>query len=408
LVRDTLHEDPAMNQMTEQLPLTSSDPTFALCEVAAMMATLSQRGIPTHALLKDCHVQVESLTDPAVRISLDQLSELYRAAASLYGDSRLLPRTAQRLNLTSFGIVGYALLSCESLCDLFRFADAYAPLLNLKFRLLVDSEGSSARLRLLDRYELDDDARAAFMVLELAKIGVLLRHVLGEAFKPVRASCVGANDAQLEELARILGCPVEASEARAEICFDAGLLERGLPQSNAATHSSCRQVCDELMSKLTSHFDLKRHVRDIMLQATERPPTLQELAEALCMSQRTLRRRLDALGTSYNQILEDVRRELAIRYLSTTPWTTEQIAQSLGYSDSANFRQAFKRWTGKSPRDYRANGSPESPTAGRPHVVAGKRAPRNPGRTQHNTLLTEAVSCWARPGYSAQFVGDTA
>jgi AraC-like DNA-binding protein len=395
-----------MNHTTEQLPLTSSDPTFALCEVAAMLATLSQRGVAARTVLSDCQVQVETLTDPAVRISLDQLSEIYRAAAPLYGDSRLLPRTAQRLNLTSFGIVGYALLSCASLSDLFSFADAYAPLLNLKFRLGVGCEGAVACLRLLDRYELDKAERTAFMVLELAKIGVLLRHVLGEAFRPVRASCAGADDAQLEELALILGCPVKSSDNRTDIWFDANLLERGLPQSNGATHSSCRQVCDELMAKLTNHFDLKRHVRDIMMKVSEQPPTLQELAEELCVSQRTLRRRLDALGTSYNQILEDVRRELAIRYLSTTPWTTEQIAQSLGYSDSANFRQAFKRWTGKSPRDYRAAGSTEGTTAERLRVTESKRPPRHTGRPRHDTLLTEAISCWARPAYSPQFASD--
>jgi len=378
-------EEPAMNAMTEHLQLTATDPTFALCEVAAMMAVCSQRGIAACTVLNGCQVGVEDLNDPNVRISLEQQSQIHRAAAALYGDSRLLPRMAQRLNLTTFGIVGYALLSSESL----------------------SCEGSVARMRLLDRYRLDGEAHAAYTVLELAKIGVLLRHVLGEAFKPERAACVGADDAQLQELSQILGCPVDASTSTTEVRFDAGLLERSLPQSNASTHASCQHVCDELMAKLTSHFDLKRHVREIMLKATERPPTLQELAEALCVSQRTLRRRLDALDTSYNQILEDVRRELAIRYLSTTPCTTEQIAQCLGYSDSANFRQAFKRWTGKSPRDYRAAGTEPHP-AERLGVADDKRAPRNPVRQSHNAMLTEAISCWARPAFSSRFVGEAA
>ena len=71
------------------------------------------------------------------------------------------------------------------------------------------------------------------------------------------------------------------------------------------------------------------------------------------MEPRTLRRRLEAQGTSYRLILAEVRRRLAIEYLRKTRMTTEEIASRLGYSEAANFRHAFARWTGKSPHDYR-------------------------------------------------------
>lgn len=71
------------------------------------------------------------------------------------------------------------------------------------------------------------------------------------------------------------------------------------------------------------------------------------------MEPRTLRRRLEAQGTSYREILAGVRQGLAIEYLRKTRMTTEDIASRLGYSDAANFRHAFLRWTGKTPHEYR-------------------------------------------------------
>jgi AraC-like DNA-binding protein len=83
-------------------------------------------------------------------------------------------------------------------------------------------------------------------------------------------------------------------------------------------------------------------------------PALPEVASRLHLSPRTLRRKLEATGNSYNQILEDVRKKLAIRYLLDTPLTTEAISEKLSYSDAANFRHAFKRWTGTAPRAFRS------------------------------------------------------
>jgi AraC-like DNA-binding protein len=90
-------------------------------------------------------------------------------------------------------------------------------------------------------------------------------------------------------------------------------------------------------------------------------PTLSQVAGRLFVSTRTLRRRLEDAQTSYQEIVAETRRDLAARYLTQTSLSTEAIAELLGYSDTANFRQAFKRWTGEPPQQYRSSArSPES------------------------------------------------
>lgn len=88
--------------------------------------------------------------------------------------------------------------------------------------------------------------------------------------------------------------------------------------------------------------DLDRHV-----------PTLREVASALAMSSRTLRRRLMDLGTSYSEILSDQRYQLAAEYLRDTSLTVDRIAERLGYTEVTNFRRAFRRWGGCPPCAFR-------------------------------------------------------
>ena len=99
----------------------------------------------------------------------------------------------------------------------------------------------------------------------------------------------------------------------------------------------------------------------MVLNANGTVPTLSQVASRLFVSTRTLRRRLEDAQTSYQEIVAETRRDLAVRYLTETSLSTEAIAEILGYSDTANFRQAFKRWTGESPQQYRRRArSPES------------------------------------------------
>ena len=82
-------------------------------------------------------------------------------------------------------------------------------------------------------------------------------------------------------------------------------------------------------------------------------PAFDDLARQLNMSERTLRRRLDREGTSYQRIKDTVRREAAIAYLENPELTVSDVAELLGFSDPSAFHRSFKRWTGRSPGDYR-------------------------------------------------------
>jgi AraC-like DNA-binding protein len=98
---------------------------------------------------------------------------------------------------------------------------------------------------------------------------------------------------------------------------------------------------------------LIRALQALFFDLDRGPASLGDIANRLALSERTLRRRLRALGTSYNEILQDARSSSAKEWLRDRNLTMESIAWRLGYTETANFRHAFKRWTGQSPQAFR-------------------------------------------------------
>ena len=111
--------------------------------------------------------------------------------------------------------------------------------------------------------------------------------------------------------------------------------------------------CEQEMASIKAPPALLGQVRRIILGGGGRFPGVEEVASELHMSSRTLKRKLQQLGTSYQEVLDGLRKGLAVEYLTQTDKTVDEIAMSLGYSDASNFARAFRRWTARSPSDYR-------------------------------------------------------
>jgi transcriptional regulator GlxA family with amidase domain len=113
------------------------------------------------------------------------------------------------------------------------------------------------------------------------------------------------------------------------------------------------ESCERLVQEIAWQAGLTRRVYEEITQTPGRFPGIEHVASSLCMTSRTLSRRLAAEGMTYSDLLARVRHALALDYLRTTRLSIEEIAAALGFSDANSFRQAFRRWSGKSPADYR-------------------------------------------------------
>ena len=123
----------------------------------------------------------------------------------------------------------------------------------------------------------------------------------------------------------------------------------GLFLQEPAVHEICRQILLEMKSR----EGLASEVNELLTRDLRAYSDIESVARSLNMTSRTLRRKLSSHGTTFQELLREVRAHIAIAYLRDTKISIEDIAYRLSFSDAANFRHAFKRWTGNSPGHYR-------------------------------------------------------
>lgn len=307
-----------------------------------------------HAISKCLAEQGVDASSPTLRrdgpVSVHQQLSMLRDASECARDPLMPVRVGLGLHPTSYGIAGLALLSSASLRQALQIVMEYGALLCLKVRVDLEQSGREARLVLKDCFDLTPGFLQLCVQLEVAKLCTLVRDLSGCHINGVELSGPVELCPQLEKL---LGAPVRCGMGMNCVSFDSALLDEPLPQADAITHLSCLRSCNEQISTLRKCDEIRRRVRRMVLSANGTVPTLSQIAGRLFLSTRTLRRRLEDAQTSYQEIVGETRRDLAVGYLTDTSLSAGAIAEILGYSDTANFRQAFKRWTGESPQRYR-------------------------------------------------------
>lgn len=150
----------------------------------------------------------------------------------------------------------------------------------------------------------------------------------------------------------VFGCPVSFGQPDNRIVFDATWLD-GTPRlGNEITYATVVGLCDHLMDELKLGAGVAGKVRRVLLTNLMRPLNFAQIAHDVNMGERTLRRKLREEGTSFRELVDQLRMDMAIKYLRDTDLTVEAISESLGFSDAANFRQA-----GVPPLDQRGTAS---------------------------------------------------
>lgn len=152
---------------------------------------------------------------------------------------------------------------------------------------------------------------------------------------------------------RLFGAPAEFSRPLDRLTYDDAVLEQPMPQANTVVVPQLSSQCANLLETRHAHVGTAGQVRAILEQTDGPLPPLPRVAKELGMSPRTVRRALTAEGASFRALDAEVRAIRAIRSLGSSGTSVEATARELGYATTSAFIQAFKRWTGRTPADYR-------------------------------------------------------
>lgn len=155
------------------------------------------------------------------------------------------------------------------------------------------------------------------------------------------------------EYTALFGAPVLFGQSTNKLLFDSQWLDGTPSLGNEITYSTVVSLCDAQIQEFQLHRGLVGEVLQLLMKSLMRPTSFQDVARNLSMSTRTLRRKLRDENSSFRQLVDELLRDMAIRYFRDTDLTVEDVAEALGFSDAANFRKAFRRWTKATPHEFK-------------------------------------------------------
>lgn len=326
-------------------------PLTTLHVVALILQRFADHAEQAPRLLAGSGINLGSAGNAEARITRAQELQVCANALALQADLGLA--LGRRLHVSSYGLIGYAALSAATFGDAWRLLLRYPALLGTYFHLRLDIEDGLAWVSASD-YRDAAELEAFNVEMCLASLKLIGDELLGETLPLVGAEFSHAQPDYLDSYAQSFPCPLRFAASRNAFAFPAQLLARPLPLADSVTHGEVVERCRRQNAEFTVRQAWLERVRERLVAQLAEPPGLDRLSQQLNCSPRTLRRHLQALGTSYQSLLDELRFERAKALLSQHEWPVYRIAEVLGFSETASFRHAFQRWSGVPPSRFRA------------------------------------------------------
>ncbi len=338
------------------LPLWN-EKRYAPYKVAALVEVLCEQGIAAEASLSGTGLSPESLANPETLTSVRQYITVCRNALQLSRNPETPFLTGSRIPLSAYGMYGFALVCCPTIREYFQGAVKYhrlaTPLLSMSWR---EEDAYASWIFPMDGAITHPDSLHRFLMeQQLTQLSTHLRAVVeSDTYLPVRASLSYSAPAHTELYERYLGCPVRFGQPMSELVYPKSLLSATPRMAHGLTSKILQETCDRILGEVKTSTGIAGEVYQIIASTPGHSPSMDGVARRIGTTVRTLNRKLGAENTSFTQILDDVRSELASEYLRSTKLSIEDISELVGFSDAANFRHAFRRWTGTTPAHFRA------------------------------------------------------
>lgn len=290
---------------------------------------------------------------PVPGFTLEREFRFHRNLLRLTGDPLLGLKLGRAYPLQSYGLFGYAFLSAPTLRQAMSIVSHYGPLTFTLFRVGFRESGGTGILQFARQLEIPADLLPFYVDRDLTAALTGIEPEAAIHVEPISIALMHAEAGRRREYETFFGCPVIFDAPVTEVRIDAALLDTPMPLRDAQTSAICQQQCRLLLDRMSRSSGFVEQVRQLIVARPGTFPDIEEVAARLNMTGRTLRRKLAAEGSNFQQILADVRYALAREYLATSKLQVEEIASLLGYSNPGNFTHAFKRWHGSSPRRFR-------------------------------------------------------
>lgn len=312
-------------------------------------------GLRLEDVLRHTHLGRADIDNPQGEIDAQQEIQLIHNLVSLLPQHPTLGIEAGcRYHVTTYGLWGYAVMASPTLGMGISMASR---MLNQTFSLTtneVEQVGDQIMVTYHSEH-LPPDVRQFIMDRDRAAVVTLQREILGRPL-PYRAILMRRPEPSpevAEAYTALFGVRPLFKQAQDRSLFAAALMHEPLPQADPHTAALCEQMCKRLVDARNTRTGVAAQVRDRLMRTPGRIPDMELISTEMGMTSRTLRRHLTAEGASFRALLEEVRSTLAEELMARATLTHSEIAERLGYADVTTFIEAFRRWRGVAPSEFR-------------------------------------------------------
>ncbi|HML08467.1 MAG TPA: AraC family transcriptional regulator [Xanthobacteraceae bacterium] len=314
---------------------------------------LAAEGLDVSALLAGAGIDPAALEAPGTRLQTEKISRLWELAVERSRNPAIGLAQHQVPRPASFDVVGYAMMSCADLRGAFERLIRYMLILSDALTLTMHEERSGYRMTFM-LFGGDRPVPRQRVEFIFATVIRFCCWISGRDIYPQAVELVYPSPADAAPYRAVFRCPVSFYAPRDSMLFARADATAPLPTFNP----QLAELHERFAGEYLRHFDHAQtsyRAREVIIRRLpDGEPRRDAVAGELCMSERTLQRRLEDEATSFLQLLDDTRRELAEQYLSRLHLSFAQAAYLLGFADQSSFFRACRRWFKLSPRQYRS------------------------------------------------------
>jgi AraC-like DNA-binding protein len=323
----------------------------------ALLAYAVQRGVAPEAIIRAAQVDLPALQNGTASLTSRQYDDLWFHAAQLCQDPLFGLHFGESIQLTALGIVGQIIQTSRTVGEALKTVAPLTSLVTDQYTVEIKRTRATFTTRLKPVVPVTELSLAARHLRDFLTV-FMIHELDGLLLKKVQPLIVTFPEGvtPVSEYTRVLRCAPARKAGPCTITFDAHYWDEPIITANHALQQLLLQgVADtgDLLPATPPAF------KDRVLACLEGHSylgilTLEDVAANFNMSARSLQRRLQEENVSFQQLADDVRKSLALRYLSMRSHAVKEVSAILGYNELSAFSRAFKRWTGKTPVEYQA------------------------------------------------------
>ena len=322
--------------------------THLLAPADILWKTVKSYGLDPEPIFLEEDISREMIMAPGTRISYKKAQHLWEKLSNRINDPCFGLRAAQYWHPSHFNALGFAWLASGTLREAFALLDRYVHMISESTKIHLEEDTTGLSVVLSDTME-----QPAFMDFSIIILSEACRLNFGNDFRPVAINFIHPELSCADEYVRLFEAPVTFNAKDDRFTISSRDADKRLPTGNKHLASLHDQYILRYLGKMKSlnfAHQVKAAFLDLMPSGHI---SVEMVAHRLNMTARSLQRRLGDEGTTFSNLVDEARRDLAEDYINDPSFSLMEVAFVLGFSGSSSFSRAYKRWTGMSPSKAR-------------------------------------------------------